>query len=174
MSPQAAMEAAAFEQELGLTEVRAARQAERIIKLHFERHPLPVRDENNVLRLGWNRPIERNPEPVEVSSLRLRSEIAQTRQVLHRRVLSLQARRPISVLRLSVLYAIADLLGPDHVEAWEPLWQAIEAGDWPRVMQELLRCNWNGLVGNTEQKRMLFSRLITALIADATSPAWGS
>lgn len=156
-----------FEQELGVTEHRAARGAEVLIKAYFQRYEFPHRDEHNVLRLGWNRPIEKRAQPEQVAESHLRQDLARIRRVLHFRVASLQALAPISEQRLSVLYAIADILEPEYVESWGPLWKAMEVSDWPAVMQELLRCNWNGLVGASDSKKDLFARLITALIADA-------
>lgn len=157
-----------FEQQLGVTEHRAARGAESIIKRHFERLQYPHRDEINVLRLGWNRAIEKREQPAAVADIHLRHDIAQARIILHGRVFALQAKAPVSVLRLSVLYAIADLLGPEHVQNWAPLWQAIETQNWPAVMQELLQCNWTGLAGSSDGKKALFSQLITALVANAS------
>ena len=156
-----------FEQSLRMTETRAARLAERIIKRHFDMLEFPKPDQHNVLRHGWNRPIERRAKPMKVADFELREELQGTKLALHARVAMLMAKAPISDYRLSVLYAIADLLGPEHVRGWEPLWQALERQAWASVMKELLACNWNGLVGSTERNKELFAELIMGLSSDS-------
>jgi hypothetical protein len=161
-----------FETTLVVTEVRAARHAERIIKRSFDMLEFPKPDQHNVVRHGWNRPIERRPKAMKVADFELREDLNRARVVLHRRVFQLMATAPISHVKLSVLYAIADVLTPEHVRDWEPLWHAIEHRQWHLVMQELLACNWNGLVGTTERNKAMFSQLITVLVSESVPEGW--
>ena len=156
-----------FEQSLRMTETRAARLAERIIKRHFDMLEFPKPDQHNVLRHGWNRPIERRAKASKVADFELREDLQGTKLALHPRVAMLMAKAPISDYRLSVMYAIADLLGAQQVRDWEPLWQALERHAWASVMKELLACNWNGLVGTSDRNKELFAELIMGLSSDA-------
>ena len=155
-----------FEQKLIAAEVRATRMAEAIIKRHFDMLAFPKPDQHNVLRHGWNRPIERRAKTLKAADFELRDDLVHARQLLHHRVAMLMATSPISEYRLSVIYAIADLLGAEHVRDWDPLWLALGRGAWSTVMKELLACNWNGLVGSTERNRELFSELVMGLSSD--------
>lgn len=155
-----------FEQRLGLAENRAERRAARIIKRHFEMHPLPTVDQHGRTRHGWNRDINRWPMPVRVADFSLSVALNEVRAALHKRVAFLMAKNPVSELRLGVLYAMADILGVAHVRDWDALWSALEAHNWTEVVNEMLLCNWNGLVGTSARNRQLFSALITAMLTD--------
>ena len=159
-----------FARELNTVESGGARIAQSMIERGFEHQALPTRDENGVTRAGFNRPIEKRARDVRISQIELRSDLQKIRVALRPRVFSLMAKAPVSELRLGIIYALADIIDVKYVMAWEPLWHALERHDWPTVVNELLNCNWDGLVGSTQVKKSLFSRLITGLMTD-TAPA---
>lgn len=155
-----------FEQSLTMAEARGTRMAEAIIKRHFEMLAFPKRDQHDVMRHGWNRPIELRAKSPKAADFELRDDLVNARRVLHHRVAMLMAKAPVSDYRLGVLYAVADLLGAEHVRDWEPLWRALERAAWATVMKELLACNWTGLVGTTERNKELFAELVMGLSND--------
>jgi hypothetical protein len=158
-----------FESRVLGKEARATRMAEAIIKRHFDMLAFPRPDQHNRLRRGWNRPIETRPHSMQAADFELRADLVQARQVLHNRVTMLMATQPISEYRLSVIYAIADLLGAEYVRDWQPLWAALGRAAWSTVMRELLSCNWNGLVGTSDRNKELFAELLMGLSND-TAP----
>lgn len=159
-----------FARELNAAESGGTRIAQSMIERGFEHLTLPARDELDVLRVGFNRPIERRPRDIRVSQQELRMDLQKIRVALRPKVFSLMAKAPVSELRLGIIYALADIIDVQYVASWGPLWAALERHDWPLVMTELLNCNWEGLAGTTQAKKALFARLITALMTD-TAPA---
>lgn len=156
-----------FETQLTVLTLKAVKLSERIIKRHYDMTPLPALDSRGIPRIGWNHPVDRRPLPPAVATQLLQHNLFTAKAVLSQRVMYLMAKNPVSELRLAVLYVLADLLEPERVRDWAPLWHALEQGAWADVVAEMLNCNWAGLVGSTDRHKALFSALISALLTDS-------
>lgn len=151
--------------ELNRAEMAARLTAEDLIRRVYPFTAYPRKDSLGVVRHGYGRPIEKRPMTTRVADLALREELIRTSAVLRGRVFELKATHPeVPDGRIAVLYAIADILGPEETRDWSPLWEALRRLDWPQVVQELLTCHLFKLMSETPDHKRSVSELIVMLL----------
>lgn len=149
--------------ELQAVQAYARREATRHLMLFWPRDEVPRRGLDGVLRHGFGRPIELEPQSEDVARMALEADVERVSQALARRAFVLQTAQPDCGPKLGYLYAIADIIGVRQVRDWDELWQAANAGDWNKACRLLVALQWTAVDRNAIDRRLAAADLIFGL-----------
>lgn len=151
-------------------ELRGRREAMRLVKGLFPFIEYAARDENQVLRHGHGRQIEHRRMSSSVADVVLNDELMRISDCLHGRIVHMVVTRPESAAKVGILFALADITGPEVLRDWAPLWDALRRGDDRGAAGELLNANWDRYYGSTPEKRRKILDLVLQIMpGDATA-----
>lgn len=157
------VEADEIHAELEAVQARARADAAQHLMLFWPRSEFPRRGPDNVLRLGYGRAIERQPQHEDASRMALERDIEHASRVLASRVFVLLTNQPRCGRKVGYLYAVADIIGVERVRDWNDLWVAAGRGDWQTVCLYLMALQWEAIDGAQVDRRMAAGNLIFGL-----------
>lgn len=149
--------------ELCALERRGKADAARHLVSFWPFDATPRRGLDGVLRLGYGRPVEHNPQPEAVARMALNRDLDNVAAALARRIFVLKTAQPECGRKVGFLYAVADIIGVNAVRDWEDLWTAANAGDWQRVCLLLVALQWGAVDRDAVDRRMAAGNLIFGL-----------
>lgn len=161
MTPERAAREA--EADLRALERRAKCDAARHLVSFWPFDATPRRGLDGVLRHGYGRAVEHNPQPEAVARMALNKDLDNVAKALARRIFVLKTAQPDCDRKVGFLYAVADILGVNAVRDWDDLWKAANAGDWQRVCLLLVALQWDAVDRNAIDRRMAAGNLIFGL-----------
>lgn len=142
--------------------------AQRIVQDLHGFHPTPTRDDAGVLRLGHGRAIEVRPQSPGAADWQLMHEMSHTVAMLRGQLLPLVELHPEVLDRLAIIYALADLMGPETMRDFNPFWESLRKGDWNSAGVTLISVQWERWLGKNMETRNKVFRLIVALSSGQT------
>ncbi|WP_115513032.1 MULTISPECIES: hypothetical protein [Xanthomonas] len=151
------------DERLAAVETEAMARTMVLLKSLFTFDRFPKKDSMGIVRHGHGRPIERRAMTEEVAEFALSNDVQAAQACLRARIFELIVVHPEAVPRLPYIYALADILEPERMREWSPLWSAMRRGDWNAVGVELMTCHWDRYYGESTEKRRAVMQIIMDL-----------